>query len=699
MAEAREPQTSTWTAPLLAWSLCALSLLLLGAFLWLEVQHHRALGTSELLFDGSSAAFGLAFPVVGAFLAARRPRNPIGWLMLAIGISFVTSSVAHAYSQWAPLSGHGSPAAAQWAAWVGTWAWAPGWGLTFTLLLLLFPDGRLPTPGWRWAAQLSVAAVALETIGSMLDPNPTGNPLYRNPLGVHSPASVGGIAAGAFEILGTVATVVAAIACLVALVRRYRRSRGDERQQMKWFAYGGVLFVVLLPANTALADGRPVLGVLALVAVPILPVSIAVGVLKYRLYDIDVVIRRTVVFALLAAFITGVYAVVVGGIGALLGRQSAILAFAAAIVVAIAFQPARDRARRVADRFVYGKRATPYEVLTEFSHQAAQTGSSVEVLPTLAKLLAQATGAVSTTVWLRRGPAFVASAVWPSAPLPPPVPSGNGDVPMLPGGEVFSVAHGADVLGAIAMQPSPSEPLNPGTRRLVLHVAGQAGLILRNAALVEDLRASRQRIVAAQDEQRRRIERSLRQGPDRRLLALDAQLAAAQETAAAESAGAATAVTGLRDDARAALENIRALAAGVYPATLTERGTAAALEAQAVHSAVPISVVGEGSARHPTEAEAGVYFCALEAIQNALKYAEASHIRVRVESSERALAFEVADDGRGFDPDVSGFGTGLRGIADRIAAIGGTLDVRSAPGHGTIVAGAVPSPALESVPA
>jgi hypothetical protein len=241
---------STRSARGLAWGLAALSVVCVGAFVWLEVLHHRTLGYRELWFDGGTALYGLAFPAVGGLLASRKPDNPIGWLMLAIGLGFAADSVAHAISGYALLSQQHSDAWAQWVAWSGTWLWTPGFTLVFTLVLLLFPDGRPPSPRWRWALWLTLASMALAIAGSMLDPNPTGYRAYRNPLGIRTPNLLTG---GTLELLGTAGTFVAIISCVTALVVRFRRSRGEEREQMKWFAYGGVATVVLLPAETVLS--------------------------------------------------------------------------------------------------------------------------------------------------------------------------------------------------------------------------------------------------------------------------------------------------------------------------------------------------------------------------------------------------------------------------------------------------------------
>ncbi|MGH2642143.1 MAG: sensor histidine kinase, partial [Actinomycetota bacterium] len=221
-------------------------------------------------------------------------------------------------------------------------------------------------------------------------------------------------------------------------------------------------------------------------------------------------------------------------------------------------------------------------------------------------------------------------------------------------------------------------------------LAGQAGLVLRNAALIEDLRASRQRLVAAQDHERRRIERNIHDGAQQQLVALAVKLRLADALVGKDEDGAHALLGELHDETSQALEDLRDLARGIYPPLLADKGLAVALEGQARKSAVPVTVASDGIGRYPQEIEAAVYFSCLEALQNIAKYADASVATIRLERSNGTLTFDVTDDGVGFDPAVASHGTGLQGIADRLAALGGALDVRSTPGRGTTVSGRLP---------
>jgi signal transduction histidine kinase len=228
-------------------------------------------------------------------------------------------------------------------------------------------------------------------------------------------------------------------------------------------------------------------------------------------------------------------------------------------------------------------------------------------------------------------------------------------------------------------------------------LAAQAGLVLRNLGLTEQLlerleevMASRQRLVAAQDEERRRIERNIHDGAQQQLVALAIKLTLTESLIGVDEQGERELLAELSADAAAAVENLRDLARGIYPPLLAERGLVAALRAQAAKVPAPVDIEANGVSGLSVETEAGLYFCIMEGLQNAVKYAGAGRVTIELNQSGGQVSFEVRDDGTGFDLTAKVAGTGLQGIGDRLAALGGTLDVRSAPGAGTTVAGSVP---------
>jgi signal transduction histidine kinase len=241
------------------------------------------------------------------------------------------------------------------------------------------------------------------------------------------------------------------------------------------------------------------------------------------------------------------------------------------------------------------------------------------------------------------------------------------------------------------------EDVRPAERQLLRDLASQAGLVLRNVRLTEDLRArlielqeSRQRLVTAQDQERRRLERNIHDGAQQQLVALSVKMRLLKTLARRDPGKAEDLADQLQADVQDALDDLRDLARGIYPPLLADQGLAAALEAQARKAAVPVEVHPDGIGRYPQEAEATAYFCVLEALQNAAKYAKATSVEVRLSDEDGLLRFSVSDDGSGFDVAATPRGAGLQNMADRLDALGGSFEVRSKPGEGTTVRGVIP---------
>ncbi len=415
-----------------------------------------------------------------------------------------------------------------------------------------------------------------------------------------------------------------------------------------------------------------------------IPLACAIAILKYRLYDLDIVVKRTVVFTIVAAFITVLYLAALA-----LAAVSTFGALVAAVVFVLTFNPVRRQARSIADRVVYGKRATPFEVLSEFSERLGETYSIDDVLPRMAQLLATSTSATEVRVWLLQDRELSVVAAWPADLAAAPAHRViGGELPAF-GEDVHAsaVTHQGELLGAITLSMPAKDPMDASKQRLITGLAAQAGLALRNVRLVRDLRTSRRRIVTAQDERAKRLERNIHDGAQQQLVALAVQLKLAEQMVDRDPDKARALLGQLQGAAGAALEDLRDLARGIYPPLLADKGLAVALEAQARKAAVPVTVEAEEIGRFSQEVEATVYFCTLEALNNVAKYADAQHANVRIANGDATLRFEVRDDGAGFDPAVIGYGTGLQGMADRLAALGGELHVTSTPGAGTMIEG------------
>ena len=250
--------------------------------------------------------------------------------------------------------------------------------------------------------------------------------------------------------------------------------------------------------------------------------------------------------------------------------------------------------------------------------------------------------------------------------------------------------HHGEILGAITVTVDARDPLTPSKEKLIHDLAGQAGLVLWNARLVEELRASRQRIVTTQDARAKALERNIHDGAQQELVALMVKLRLAEGLAERDPVRAKGVLHDLQGDAGQALDSLRELARGIYPPLLADRGLAEALVAQARRAAIPVDVEPDGVGRYPPDVESAVYFCCLEALQNVAKYANASRATIRLAAEGDGLIFQVEDDGSGFDPASTSYGAGLQNMSDRLAALGGTVRIESAPGRGTTLTGRIP---------
>ena len=661
------------------------------------------LGTLNGTFSGDPFTLLIVLSVVtymitGAILAIRVPHNPIGWLFLVIALGLLFGGGTAEYATYTVQTNPGALPGGDWAAWINNWTFVIA-GL-IPIVLILFPTGRPPSRRWRWVLWAIGATLVVLVVSAMVRPIPielNGDLTVPNPTGIEALRTAGAAAAW----IGGLLLAAESIAAVGALVVRFRRADEEERQQVRWIAVAaalaGVFLVLVLVTSLGLGPGesRPVNDLAFLLFFLCLsvgiPGAVAVALLKYHLYDLDVVVKKTVLYVTVAGLLLVAFAVAAVLVGGIFGRSQRAAVIAAA-AIGVAVWPAIRIARRVADRIVYGGRATPYEVLTSFGRRMSETYATDDVVDRTAQLLASATGASSAAVWLRVGREIRPAGTWPAAgPVGRAIAMDGDDLPMLPADWAEPVRDRGELLGALAVTMPANDPIGPGRQRLLRDLADQAGLALRNVRLIEELRASRQRLVAAQDEGRRRLERNIHDGVQQQLVALAVKLRLADGMIDRDTVKAHDAIAALQEDTNAALEDLRDLARGIYPPLLADRGLRAALEAQAQKAVTPVRVDGDSIGRYPREIESTVYFCALEAMNNIAKYAEATAASVRLEQRDGFLRFTVRDDGRGFDPRATAGGTGLQGMTDRLEAVGGSLLVESAVGSGTTVIGTVPA--------
>jgi signal transduction histidine kinase len=689
-------------------SLASAVYLLLTFHLTGPLPHNSQPDSFSFLFVFTSILFGL----LAALILSRRPGNRIAWVLAVIGCFMAVENLGSSAGGYI-LATQGLRQAIWWG-WLGNWSYVPPLLMALIFLPLLFPDGKLPKgrwqfPAWSVAFWVLLVGASAATMARALDPallSPAANPVGVGP------------ARGLYAVVYPPILLVGVATAATSLVVRYRRGDQDLRHQVKWLAAALALValmlgiyavsVLALQGKDLAAQGQVpglVTRVIFTIALTTVPSAVAISILKYRLYDIDLVISRALVYGALAALITAIYIGIAVGIGSLVGsggKPNLGLSILATAIVAVGFQPARERLRKVANRLVYGRRATPYEVLSQFSERVAESYASEDVLPRMARVLGEGTNADLAEVWLRSADALQRAAAFPHQPSVPEGVHLNGaaGLSLIPTADrAVLVRYHGEVLGALTVTKRRGESITPIEIKLMDDLAHQAGLVLKNVGLTADLqarlvdlRASRQRLVAAQDDERRRLERNLHDGAQQHLVAIKVKLGLVEMLATRDPEKAKAAVAELKHDADEALETLRDLARGIYPPLLADKGLPTALQAQARKATLPITVEANGIGRYPQDTEAALYFCILEALQNIQKYAQASSATVRLREDGDQLSVEVADDGRGFDVSTTIRGNGLTNMEDRLEALGGTLNISSTPGSGTTLRAAVPVP-------
>ncbi len=683
----QKPSGSRWMSrPTMAAALLGLLAIVLGIFQLVLVLLLKA-----AYQPSTSARAGVITVVVlssvGALIAIRQPKNPIGWLMLSIAICGALIDFPKQYLAYSvhvhPLPG------ADYLYWLSQLAWVLVFVQLLVVLPILFPDGRLMSRRRLIPIGVGCGLTLLAVVAS-LDPSVTSP--VPNPVGIPALRGASRIMTTAPFAIVFIVTLLSGVASLFV---RYRRGDQQQRQQLKWLLAAGLLMVVVLASQLFVPFLQATW--LTPLVVTFLPIAIGIAILRYRLYDIDLIINKALVYGGLAALITATYVLVVIGVGAYVGSsRQLLLSIVATVLIAVTFQPVRQRTQQFVNRLVYGKRATPYETLSQFSEHLSETFSQEDILERMARLLAEGTGAERAEVWVRSGPRLLLAASSPQQVSTVELPMSNGTLPALERDRMVPISYQRELLGALTIVKKRGETMQQVEDKLLNDLAAQAGLVLKNVGLnrellarLDDLRASRQRLVTAQDEERRRLERNIHDGAQQHLVALKVKVGVAE--ALSEPGGKARPILAqLKKDADEAIENLRELARGIYPPMLASEGLPTALRAHVRRLAFPVEVVADGIPRFSKDTEAAVYFCCLEALQNVSKYANASRAVLRLEREDGYLRFAVSDDGKGFDPSSIPASSGLQNMRDRVEALGGSLTISSQPARGTEVRGELP---------
>ena len=609
------------------------------------------------LLDTPEPVVAPSFGLVAALLAAHPHARRIGALLAATALLSGTYTLASA------LVGRGG--APDVAAWLSVWTWVPALGLVVAVLPGVVPHG-VPLPGgWRHAMTASYVVLTAGSVLAMLAPRDLPRePGRPNPAGVAALDGLVAPAGGALAAAGAVLTVLG----LASLVVRFRRASGRERRQVAWFGYG--------VAGTVLATAVAPSEVRAL-AVLLVPAAVLVAATRYRLYDIDRLVNRTAVAVALLAGAAVLYAAVAGW-AAVVVDDSPAASFVAAFAVAMAFQPARVRVQRVVDRLLLPHRLDPERLGLELATVAREAAGPGQALQHAVQLIEERLHARRVAV----------------------VPQGT-DLPVAAAGEVDAPdalvvplrQHGARV-GHLELVAGDDEGEtlvhNPAVHAAV---AGPLTAALHAWVLAADLERSRESLVAAREEERRRLRRDLHDGLGPQLAAITMTLDTARRVLEGDRPQRAAALLGTAiEQSRGAVDDVRTVVAGLRPPALDELGLEGALR-----SAGPGVLVDHDASTRitisstpdlgplPAATEVAAYRIAQEALTNAVRHGEADHVSVVLVRDPSGLRLVVTDDGNGFDPRTAAGGVGLHSMRERAAELGGSFALTSTPGCGSRV--------------
>jgi signal transduction histidine kinase len=594
---------------------------------------------------------------VGALIASNRPGNPIGWLFL--GCAVVNSGLADLAQGWALRDWTGSALAETFA----YTTWIPQ-AAAAVFYLLLFPSGKLMSPRWRAVGVAGAVGGALAVPALVLAPE--SGTYFTD--GVNPYAAESGVW-WALYVASTTVLLGALVISVLALGLRFRRSAGDERQQMKWFALAAGVAVPVLTAGVVLWNAVPAMRIAVAIVGSLIPVAMGAAILRYRLYDIDVAISRTVVYATITLLLAGAYfavAVVVGAVG---GRGSIWATAVVTLIAGVGARPLRDRLQRVVDRHF---NRSHYEAIQRVDGFLGELRAGRAIPEEIEPVLRDAVGDPQIALGFR-------------------LPGTEGYVdlqgdPMTADGEHVPIRSYGEEVGVVRVGSPAAAARLPELLTLSELVLEIVRLRVELRRQLDDVAASRARIALAADEERKRIERDLHDGHQQRLVSIGLSLRHAQHALDGTAPVAHQLIQRAVDEITHSIEELRELARGLRPTQL-DAGLTPALRELARRAPLPVEV-DASSGRFPTEIEAAAYFTACEGVTNAVKHSGASRVRLHTEYDGGRLVLLVSDNGvGGAEPRA---GTGLTGLRDRVAAHGGTLEITSPHGRGTTLTAVFP---------
>jgi signal transduction histidine kinase len=630
----------------------------------------------------------IAFSAVGALIAARVPRNPIGWIFLSVGIIYALNglgSMLMIYSS--AVFGSGITPGYQVADWLTNWLWMPGVFLPTTIVLLYFPDGRLPSSRWRFVSFAAILGLVILILVAMLHPGPMDQMgLRENPFGIP-------VLAPYLEILNNVGYLLLTIGffgAVAATVVRFRRSRGIEREQMKWLVYALSLMVVgfllasvlwfVIPESLMVGDISIIVTELTILGIAI---AAAIAILRYRLYDIDLIINRTLVYTTLTAGVIGIYILVVGAVGVLFQQASNLfISLVATGLAALLFQPLRERLQRGVNRLMYGERDDPYAVLSSLDRRLEESLSPETTLPNVVETVAQALKLPYVAVELADQEGFRPAASYGLSPT-------RRDQHI-----ALPLVYQNERVGRLVLSPrSAGESFNPAEKELLVDIARHVGVAANAVLLTENLQRSRERIVTAREEERRRLSRDLHDGLGPQLVSLGFKVEAAQNLLGEDQEAVGELLQQLKAQTKSALGDVRRIAYDLRPPALDQLGLVPAIQEHIASLELPGGL--EIRLKSPDEMpalpaaiEVAAYRIALEAVTNVIHHSGASRCTVDLQA-DGWFEIGVSDNGKGL-PEHLIPGVGVRSMRDRATELGGTFSITNLPDGGAQVTASLP---------
>jgi len=612
----------------------------------------------ELLEIATTLAYVVPYAVVGAFLVVRRPDLPFGWLLSGCA-AIVAVGIAVASQSYAALSSGSEGALLQFGCLLVTVQWLPV--AVQGLVNVRFPSGRTTSRFGRVLDRLLVAGIAVGVVGGLLgDWSIDLERVDGTSETIHNPLTAGTVV-GEVALWFTAAVPLVILVGIIAglrVVRRAWKATGIERDQLRWRAFGVVLSFALFPL--AVTEALPV--AVNLVDGLLFTTTLVIPILRYRLWAIDTIIRRSVAYLLVTVLVAGVFSVFAAGVAALEGERVGLVA--AAVIAALVFGPVLRRSQHLVDEMFYGHRTDPYRALSDLSQRLDAVASPGAVLNTVVTAVAESLRLPYVAIE-RPGDGSVLAQ--------------HGD--LQPTDELLGrwplVSQGTPVGTLVAAPRRGESELDARDRAVLADLARQAGAAVHAKALTADLVASRQRLVEAGEEERRRLRRDLHDGLGPLLTSVGLNLDAARAQLTAGTGDPLELVARAKEASSQAIADLRTVVYSLRPPALDDLGVVGAITAQvrrmAESGTVDIQVEDGGLPALPAAVEVALFRIAVEGVTNVVRHAGARSCRVRLGGVEGSAFVEVVDDGASDRPWTPGVGTVA--MHERVTELGGTLEI------------------------